>query len=439
MPPYLAVTMKILVIGGGGREHALIWKLRQSPLADKIWCAPGNGGISADVECIDSRTDDVPSLLAIADKLRPHLTVVGPELPLTHGLADELARRNLPVVGPCQLAAELEASKAFAKQFMERHNIPTAAPYGVYDNELDAYTALCSVDWPLVIKADGLAAGKGVLVTSSPDSATAFIERVMERREFGDAGRRIIFEEGLAGEEISYIVLTDGEHMAPIAPARDYKRVRDDDASPNTGGMGAFSSEGWLPPEMEERILREIVRPTIAGLAEEGRPYRGFLYFGIMLTAEGPKVLEFNVRLGDPETQALVMRMDFDFADVLAQTAAGKLDPRSLHWRAGASACVVMAAEGYPSAPRTGDRIEGLEEAAAQHGITIFHSGTRREGNGYYTAGGRVLAIACADSSLESAVARCYDAVRRISFPGAHYRTDIGKAGRPEMLDVARG
>jgi phosphoribosylamine--glycine ligase len=431
--------MKILVIGAGGREHALIWKLRQSAQADKIWCTPGNGGISADVECFDSRTDDVPTLLAVAENLRPDLTVIGPELPLMQGLADELAGRNLPVVGPCQRAAELEGSKVFAKRFMERHNIPTAAPYGVYDNEVDAYTALCSVDWPLVIKADGLAAGKGVLVTSSPDSATAFIERVMERREFGDAGRRVIFEEGLAGEEISYIVLTDGEHIAPLAPARDYKRVRDDDAGPNTGGMGAFSAAGWLPPELEERILREIVRPTIAGLAEEDRPYRGFLYFGIMLTTDGPKVLEFNVRLGDPETQALVMRMDFDLVNVLAQTAAGKLDPQSLRWRAGASACLVIAAEGYPSAPRTGDRIEGLEEAAAQPGISIFHAGTRREGADYYTAGGRVLTVACADSSLESATARCYDAVRRISFPGAHFRNDIGKVARPIMPGVARG
>jgi phosphoribosylamine--glycine ligase len=435
--------MKILVVGGGGREHALIWKLRQRPLVnkmnDKIWCTPGNGGISVDVECLDSRTDDIPSLLAIAEKLSPDLTIIGPELPLMHGLADELVRRNLGVLGPCQRAAELEGSKVFAKQFMERHNIPTAAPYGVYDNEVDAYTALCSADWPLVIKADGLAAGKGVLVTSSPDSATAFIERVMERREFGDAGRRIIFEEGLAGEEISYIVLTDGEHIAPLAPARDYKRVGDGDAGPNTGGMGAFSSEGWLPPALEERILREIVGPTIAGLAEEGRPYRGFLYFGIMLTNDGPKVLEFNVRLGDPETQALVLRMDFDLANVLAQTAAGKLDPQSLHWRAGASACVVMAAEGYPGAPRIGERIEGLAEAAAQPGITIFHAGTRREGDCYYTTGGRVLAVSCADDSLEPAVARCYDAVRRISFAGAHYRNDIGKAARPVVLGGGGG
>jgi phosphoribosylamine--glycine ligase len=439
MPPYLAVTMKILVVGGGGREHALIWKLCRSPRADKIWCTPGNGGISADVECLDSRTDDVTTLLAIAEKLRPDLTVIGPELPLMHGLADELAQRNLSVLGPCKRAAELEGSKVFAKQFMERHNIPTAAPYGVYDNELDAYTALCSVDWPLVIKADGLAAGKGVLVTSSPDGATAFIERVMERHEFGDAGRRVIFEEGLAGEEISYIVLTDGERIAPLAPARDYKRVGDGDAGPNTGGMGAFSSEGWLSPELEHRILSEIVRPTIAGLAEESRPYRGFLYFGIMLTSDGPKVLEFNVRLGDPETQALVMRMDFDLANVLAQTAAGKLDPQSLHWRVGASACVVMAAEGYPGVPRTGDRIEGLAEAAVLPGVTIFHAGTRREGDNYYTAGGRVLAVSCGDKLLESAVARCYDAVRQIRFPGAHYRSDIGKAARPVSSGAVRG
>jgi phosphoribosylamine--glycine ligase len=439
MPPYLAVTMKILVVGGGGREHALIWKLRQSPLVDKIWCTPGNSGISADVECLGSRADDVLSLLAIAERLRPDLTIIGPELPLTQGLADELTHRNLPVVGPSQRAAELEGSKVFAKQFMERHNIPTAGAYGVYDNAVDAYTALCSADWPLVIKADGLAAGKGVLVTSSPDSATAFIERLMEQREFGDAGRQVLFEEGLAGREISYIVITDGERISPLAPAHDYKRVGDEDTGPNTGGMGAFSLEGWLPPELEQRILREIVHPTIAGLAQEGRPYRGFLYFGIMLTANGPKVLEFNVRLGDPETQALVMRMDFDLADVLAQAAAGRLDPQSLRWYPGAGVCVVMAAEGYPGGPRTGDRIEGLAQAAALPGITIFHAGTRRDGDDYYTSGGRVLTVSCADNSLVSAGARCYDAVRLISFSGAHYRTDIGKDRGSTTLGGDRG
>jgi phosphoribosylamine---glycine ligase len=290
-----------------------------------------------------------------------------------------------------------------------------------------------------VIKADGPAAGKGVLVTSSPDSATSFIERVMEQREFGEGGKRVLFEEGLSGKEISYIVLTDGERIAPLAPARDYKRVGDGDSGPNTGGMGAFSVEGWMPRELEERIQRDIVYPTIAGLGEEQRPYRGFLYFGIMLTADGPKVLEFNVRMGDPETQALVMRMDFDLAEVLAQAADGNVDPEMLRWRSGASACVVMCAEGYPSAPRTGDLIEGLSNAAEKTGVAIFHAGTRREGDSYYTAGGRVLTVACGDATLHEATARCYNAARRISFAGAHYRTDIGKAEAAATLGVNGG
>src|SRR5712692_9289232 len=313
--------MKILVIGGGGREHALVWKLRQSSGVKQIWCAPGNGGISQDAECLPVDTKDVAAMTALADRLQPDLTVVGPEQPLVVGIADQLLRRGRRVLGPSQQAAELEGSKVFAKQFMGRHHIPTASVYGVYDSPGDAYSALCAVDWPVVIKADGLCAGKGVLVTASPDEATAFIERLMEKHEFGAGGDRVLLEETLEGEELSYIVLTDGERAAPLAPARDHKRAFDGNQGPNTGGMGAYTSDTLLPAALERTIVETIVRPTIRGLRGDGIPYRGFLYFGLMLTAQGPKVLEFNCRLGDPEGQAIAARMDFDLAEALADVA----------------------------------------------------------------------------------------------------------------------
>ncbi len=267
--------MKILVIGGGGREHALVWKLRQSPRVEKLWCAPGNGGIAQDAECLPVDTKDVGAMVALAERLKPDLTVVGPEQPLVLGVADEFSRRGLAIVGPSKQAAEIEGSKVFAKGFLERHNIPTAALYGVYDSPGDAYGALCAVDWPVVVKADGLCAGKGVLVTASPDEATAFIERLMEKREFGEGGERVLMEEALEGEELSFIVLTDGQEILPLAPTRDYKRVFDGNLGPNTGGMGAYSSDELLSPELERRILESIVRPAIRGLAAEGRPYSG--------------------------------------------------------------------------------------------------------------------------------------------------------------------
>jgi phosphoribosylamine--glycine ligase len=431
--------MKVLVIGGGGREHALIWKLLQSKRVNHIWCAPGNGGISSVAECIAGDLGDIAALSALADRLNPDLTLIGPELPLVRGLADEFNRKGFAVIGPTAASARLEGSKVFAKEFMKHNGVPTAETLGIFDSEADAYAALCWVDWPVVVKADGLAAGKGVLVTSSPDEATAFIERLMEKNEFGEAGRRVILEERLSGEEISYIVLTDGKHVAPLAAARDYKRLLDGDRGPNTGGMGAVCAEGWLSEELEDRIQRDIVRPTIEGLSRNGLPYCGFLYFGLMLTENGPKVLEFNCRMGDPETQAIVMRMDFDLAEVLTQTAAGKLEPASLQWKHGASSCVVMAAEGYPGGPRIGDRVTGLAEAAALPGINIFHAGTRGERSNIYTSGGRVLAVGCRDTSVDAAVARSYAAVEEISFPGAQYRTDIGNITLSTLFGAHHG
>jgi phosphoribosylamine---glycine ligase len=421
--------MKILVIGGGGREHALVWKLRRSPQVEKLWCAPGNGGIAQDAECVPVDTKDVRAMVALAERLRPDLTLVGPELPLVLGLADEFSRRGLTIVAPSKQAAELEGSKVFAKGFLERHRIPTASVYGVYDSPGDAYGALCAVDWPVAIKADGLCGGKGVLVTPSPDEATAFIERLMEKREFGESGARVLMEEALAGEELSFIVLTDGEHILPLAPTRDHKRVFDADQGPNTGGMGAYSSDDLLPRKLERAILDTIVQPTIRGMAAEGRPYKGFLYFGLMLTADGPKVLEFNCRMGDPEAQPLVVRMDFDLAEALTAIAAGQLDTIKAAWKNGASVCVVMASGGYPGEFQVGARIVGLPVPLGLEDVAVFHSGTRREGATYYTSGGRVLGVTTVGANLQVAVARCYGVVSKIRFEGAHYRRDIGARG----------
>jgi phosphoribosylamine---glycine ligase len=421
-------SIKILVLGSGGREHALVWKLRQSPAVEKIWCAPGNGGVANDAECLPLDLNNVRAAADLAAKLGADLTIVGPELPLVLGIADEFEKRGLTLLGPSQKAAQLEGSKIFAKQFMERHGIPTAAVYGVYDQAIDAYTELCSVDWPLVIKADGLCAGKGVLVTSSPDEATEFIERVMEKKEFGDAGKRVLFEEGLKGEELSFIILTDGRDFVRMAPTRDHKRAFDGDEGPNTGGMGAYSTDDILPVDLEARLVDTIVRPTLAGLRQDGMPYRGFLYFGLMLGPDGPKVLEFNCRLGDPETQAIVMRADFDFALACMAAARGEVASIITKWSPAASVCVVMASEGYPTSPITGQEIRGLDAGPAQNGdAVVFHSGTRRSDRNYYTSGGRVLAAAAGGEDLERARNVVYDICSRISFYGAQLRTDIAR------------
>ena len=292
--------MKVLVIGGGGREHALVWKLRESSSVEKVICAPGNGGIAAEAECAAVEAGDVTGLVALAERLSPDLTIVGPELPLVGGLVDEFSKRRWPVVGPTRQAAQLEGSKIFAKEFLARHSIPTADLYGCFDSPGDAYGALCAVDWPVVIKADGLCAGKGVFVAPNPDAATDFIDRVMEKHELGPGGQRVLMEEALEGEELSFIVLTDGERYAPLVPTRDHKRVFDGNEGPNTGGMGAFSSVDLLPGALREVIVSKIVEPTLRGLAADGIRYQGFLYIGLMLTEKGPKVLEFNCRLGDP-------------------------------------------------------------------------------------------------------------------------------------------
>src|SRR5271154_2825182 len=426
--------MKILMIGSGGREHALAWRLTQAPGVEHVWCVPGNAGMARleRAECLavpSGGLGDVGALADLAERLRPDVTVVGPELPLVSGIADEFARRSLRLVGPTKHAAQLEGSKAFAKEFLLRHNIPTGPVYGIYDSAGDAYSALCSVDWPCVIKADGLAAGKGVLVASTPDDATAFIDRVMVAREFGAAGDRVVVEEALRGPELSYIVLTDGETILPFVPTRDHKRIFDGNRGPNTGGMGAYSVDGLVPGDLETRIHDTIIRPTLEAMAREGHPYKGFLYAGLMLTSDGPQVLEFNCRMGDPETQAIVARMDFDFAEALQAAAEGRLREVAARWKPGASVCVVMAAAGYPGEPRMGMKIDGLAAAGAVPDAAVFHAGTKLEGDRVAVSGGRVLGVTATGGTLPAAIARAYEAAGKIRFDGAQYRRDIAAGG----------
>ena len=428
--------MKILIIGGGGREHAMAWKLRESARVEKIWCAPGNGGISRDAECVALNVGDVKAAADLAMKLGVDLTIVGPELPLVEGIADEFKRRGLAILGPPKMAAQLEGSKIFAKEFMRRNGIPTAGVYGTFASAPEACAKLDSVSWPVVVKADGLCAGKGVLVTSSPSEAKQFIERLTEGGEFGDAGKRVLLEEGIAGRELSYIILTDGTNFISLAPVRDHKRAFDDDEGPNTGGMGTYSADGMLTSELEEQILGTIVRPTLAGLRQEKMEYRGFIFFGLMLTKQGVKVLEYNCRLGDPETQAILLRADFDFATACMDAAQGRLDGESAKWKPGASLCVVIASEGYPSSPVLGKPIGGLEAAEQVPQAAVFHAGTRREGDHYYSSGGRILGVAALGRSLAEAHRTAYGAASRIIISGAHYRKDIGVAD-VEKLKIA--
>jgi phosphoribosylamine--glycine ligase len=418
--------MKILVIGGGGREHAILWKLAQCPSVEKVWCAPGNDGIAQTTECFPLEVKNVNAAADLATKLGADLTIVGPELPLTLGIADEFARRGLVLLGAARDAARLEGSKIFAKRFMERHGIPTAAIYGICDSVAEARKALRLARWPVVLKADGLCAGKGVLVTSSAAEANAFVERAMEKREFGDAGQQMLLEEGLSGDELSYIILTDGLDFLRMAPARDHKRVFDGDRGPNTGGMGVYSTDEILPAELEAKIIETIVEPTLAGLRSDGLRYRGFLYFGLMLTPEGPKVLEYNCRLGDPETEAVLLRAEFDLAQACSQAARGQLGKFRATWSPGASVCVVIASKGYPGNPESGLAIDGLDDAANVPGAVVFHAGTRRSGRTWQTNGGRVLVVSAKGENLAAARATVYAAVEQIHIDGAHYRHDIG-------------
>jgi phosphoribosylamine--glycine ligase len=416
-------TMKVLVLGGGGREHALVWKLKQSPRVKQVFCAPGNAGIAQEATCLPCDLRRLDSIIEVAIKVIPDLVVVGPEVPLMLGTVDELRRRGIPVFGPTQAAAQLESSKSFSKAFMTRHRIPTPLYVQVH-TVAEIKGALANFSAPIVVKADGLAAGKGVIIAASKEEA-AQAATAMLQGSLGDAGHRVLFEECLVGEEISFLVMSDGKRVAPLVAAQDHKRIGDGDTGPNTGGMGAYSTAGLLDDNMREWLLRHIARPVIEGMAAEGAPYTGILYCGLMMTAKGPQVLEFNCRFGDPETQPILMRLDSDLVEAFEASIEGRISDGVFRWSPDPSVCVVMAARGYPGPAELGKPISGLERANALDGVRVFHAGTALVDGQIVTDGGRVLGVTARAASLESAVARAYEAVRCISFDGMQYRSDI--------------
>ncbi|MGO9442796.1 MAG: phosphoribosylamine--glycine ligase [Terriglobales bacterium] len=416
--------MKVLILGSGGREHALVWKLRQSPRVTQVYCVPGNGGISADAQCLAGDLKNVDGLLETAARIQPDLTVVGPELPLSLGVVDEFRRRGYRIFGPTAAAARLESSKTFAKQFMQRYNIPTAG-YAVCASEADLRDALPHFSAPIVVKADGLAAGKGVVICNTKDEAARVSSEMLSGKVLEGAGRRVVLEECLEGEEISFMVVSDGERVAPLIAAQDFKRVGDGDTGPNTGGMGSYSTDELLDGEMQEWLLTHVARPVIAGMKAEGSPYKGILYCGLMMTARGPIVLEFNCRFGDPETQPVLMRMQSDLLGPFIASIEGRVSDGDLKWSHGPAVCVVLASGGYPGAYELGKKITGIEEANRLEGVKVFHAGTTVRDGAFYTAGGRVLGVTARGADLAQAVERAYAGVARIQFEGMHYRKDI--------------
>ncbi|HEY6968930.1 MAG TPA: phosphoribosylamine--glycine ligase [Candidatus Angelobacter sp.] len=417
--------MKILVIGNGGREHALVWKLRQSPRVSQIICVPGNGGICQEATCLPGEPKNVESLLALAHQHQPDITVVGPELPLSLGIVDEFSRRGLRIFGPTQAAAQLESSKSFAKEFMQRHNIPTAH-YAVCSSEDELRKSLGLFSAPIVVKADGLAAGKGVIIARTKDEAAAAGAGLLNGKLLGVPSSKVVLEECLQGEELSFLVLSDGERVAPLVASQDHKRVGDGDTGPNTGGMGAYSTDSLVDLPMVEWLLNHIARPAIAGMKSEGVEYRGVLYCGLMMTARGPMVLEFNCRFGDPETQAVLMRMESDLVEAIEASIEGRVSDGLFHWTKDASCCVVIASGGYPGSFLSGKPISGLDRAAQLANVKVFHAGTTCRDGACYTSGGRVLGVTARAPRLEDAIARAYNAVEMIHFEDMHYRKDIG-------------
>ncbi|MCX7983893.1 MAG: phosphoribosylamine--glycine ligase [Bacteroidetes bacterium] len=422
--------MNILVIGSGGREHALVWKLKQSPHCTKLFCAPGNGGIAELAELVPIPSHDVQGLLQYAKNQSIDLTIVGPEQPLVLGIVDAFRAEGLKVFGPTKAAAQLEGSKVFAKQFMERHGIPTARFRSFTRTEKDdAIAFVKTLQPPVVVKADGLAAGKGVLVCETIADAVGAIEEIFVKDTFGKAGSALVIEEYLHGEEASVFVLTDGNQYALLSPAQDHKRILDNDLGKNTGGMGAYAPTPLVTEEVLQRVVNDIIKPTLNGMKEEGTPYTGCLYVGLMITDQGPKVLEYNCRFGDPETQVVVPLIDGDFVTICTSIAEGNFNQAQVKLHNACAVCVVMASHGYPDHYETGKKISGLTSIIAEDGVIVFHAGTRREGKDLVTAGGRVLSVTALGlhNELEQTIRRAYEAVQKISFDGAYYRSDIGK------------
>ena len=424
--------MRVLLVGGGGREHALAWKLAQSPRLGRLVAAPGNPGIARHAECAAVRDDKIDDLVALARRESADLVVVGPELPLSLGLADRVREAGLAVFGPSQAAARLESSKAFSKDLMERYGIPTAR-FKIFQEAAAARRFCRELGAPLVVKADGLAAGKGAIVCRTLEEADGALRLCLEEGAFGAAGRTVVVEEFMEGEEASFFVVTDGRSALPLQAAQDHKTIFDGNRGPNTGGMGAYSPAPVMDAAAERRVMDEIVTPTIAAMAKEGAPYSGVLYVGLMITKDGPRVVEFNCRFGDPECQAILPRLDEDILPVFDAVARGLGLPASLRWRPESSVCVVLASRGYPAAPKVGDPISGLDDAGSLPGVNVFHAGTARRDGSLVTAGGRVLGVQALGADIRSAVARAYEAVDRIRFDGMQLRRDIGRRalGRP--------
>ncbi|MEA3420320.1 MAG: phosphoribosylamine--glycine ligase [Acidobacteriota bacterium] len=425
--------MKIMIVGSGGREHALAWKIAQSPRLKKLYCAPGNPGTMSIAENVPLNADDINGLADFASSIKIDLTVVGPEFPLTLGIVDEFEKKGLKIFGPRKNAAELEGSKVFSKQFMDRHKIPTGK-YKIAESPGQAKKILASGDipFPLVVKADGLATGKGAIICRNKKKAEAAVVTIMEEKKFGDAGKKIIIEEFLRGKEASFIVVTDGAKLSPFVTTMDHKSVFDGDKGLNTGGMGAISPSPFIGREMFNEIIKSIIFPTITRMLEEGRKYTGALYVGLMLTEKGPKVLEYNCRFGDPETQPQMLRMKSDLVDVLLASVEGNVLKNEVAWSNKPSACVIVASGGYPTKYEKNKKIEGLKEASEISGLTIFHAGTKLEKKKYYTSGGRVLGVCASEKTLKETMNKIYDSISKIYFEAMHYRCDIG-AEREEI------
>lgn len=417
--------MKVLVVGGGGREHALVWKLSQSPRVDKVYCAPGNAGISEIAECIDIKNDNFEELLDFVKYNWIDLTVVGPEVPLSEGIVDAFVKEERTVFGPDKAGAQLEGSKQFAKDFMQKYGIPTAE-YKTFSSYSQAEEYVRLKGAPIVVKADGLAAGKGVIVAETVDEAMDALKLIMKDKAFGIAGSKVIVEQCLKGEEASFMILTDGKTVVPLATSQDHKQIFDGDKGPNTGGMGAYSPAPIITDEMSAEVMKTIIDPVMKGLGREGINYRGVIYVGLMICDGKPYVLEFNVRFGDPEAQPILSRLDCDLFDLLKATAEGRLNEIDVNWKEGASICVVLASKGYPGPYQKGDAIKGLDAFKNSEDVVVFHAGTGFNNGEIVTSGGRVLGVTALGDDIKSAQVNAYKAIEKINFNGMQFRKDIG-------------
>jgi phosphoribosylamine--glycine ligase len=420
--------MKVLVVGNGGREHALVWKIRQSPLVTEVFCAPGNAGIADLADCVPIETSNIVELADFAQTIKADLTVVGPELPMVLGIGDEFRRRGLTVMSPSREAAEIEGSKAFAREFMVRHKVPSPR-YELCGTleEAEAFVEKAPFGFPMVIKADGLAQGKGTVVAEDKAEAKRAVTAMMADKKLGNAGLKLVMEEFLAGEEVSFLVFSDGSRVVPMASVQDHKRALEDDQGPMTGGMGTVSPATNMSLDVHKQVMSEVVLPTISGLAAEGRRFQGVLFVGLMVTEAGPRVLEFNARFGDPETQVIMARMRSDIVPILQQIAEGQLKDTKIEWTKEPAVCVVVASRGYPDGAESGQEIRGLEALAGESDVVVYHAATAKKDGKLVTVGGRVLGLTALGANLDAAVARAYEALGRVSFDGMQYRRDIGK------------